>query len=271
MFFDTHTHLNFKSFQNDLDEVIDRAKQAGVLKMIVVGSDLESSVAAIHLAKRYEGLYASIAAHPADAVAQSFDIDSFRNIASHEKVMAIGETGLDYYHLRDQKSEIHPLNADPRIAGDQEELKDRQKNTFMDFLHLAKEVNKPVIIHNREATQDILEILTLPKFQDIKGVIHCFVSSLKSAKKFLELGFLISFTGIVTYTDQYDKVIVETPLEKMMIETDCPLLAPEPYRGTRNEPAYVIEVAKKIAKIKGLSLEEVGKQTTKNAEELFKL
>lgn len=251
MYIDTHSHLNFKVFNADYKDAILRANSVGVEKIIVVGSNLKTSKKALEIANKNENIFVAIGLHPIHVENEDFGLE-FEKLAKNKKVVAIGETGLDYFHIRDNK--------------------EKQKDVFIKHLKLAQNVNKPVILHNRDAGDDILSILTsqntLPK-----GVMHCFSENLEFAKIIIDMGFLISFTGIITFTKNQDtlQVVKEIPLEKIMIETDCPYLTPNKYRGKRNEPAYVVEVAKKIAEIKKISLEKVEDITSKNAIELFKL
>ena len=264
MLIDTHAHLDFAQFHRRHDEVIQRAHKARVNKIINVGTTLQGSRDSVGLANKYPGIYASVGIHPHDVL--SVDRTSMADIldlAKDDKVVAIGEIGLDYFG--------------------KDFNKEAQRKEFIIQIVLAKRLGLPIIIHNRKADEDILEILKVQEYS--KGVIHCFSSSWQVAHKFLDLGFYISFTGSITFGIKKQKdqsrgcspsgaileVIKNTPLDKILIETDCPFLAPEPYRGKTNEPAYVVEVAKKIAEIRNISLEEVARKTTKNAERLFKL
>jgi TatD DNase family protein len=246
---DTHSHLNFEAFKNDFQSVILRAQENDVKKIIVVGSNLETSEKAVEIAKQNKTVFAAIGLHPIHVKDEAITPE-FEKLAENKKVVAIGETGLDYYYDKG--------NADA------------QKEVFLTHIRLAKKLSKPIIIHSRDAGEDILSILTsqagLPK-----GVFHCFSENLEFSKIILEMGFYLSFTGIITFTKNYEvyEVIKNAPIEKILIETDCPYLTPDPYRGKRNEPMYVLEVAKKIAEIKKIPLEEVSAQTSKNAEELF--
>ncbi|MCL5795690.1 MAG: TatD family hydrolase [Patescibacteria group bacterium] len=264
MFIDTHAHLNFKAFKNDYKDAIGRAFDANVKGIINVGSNLETSEKAIEIAHQYEkGVYAAVSLHPVHVLDEKFAYDKYLALAKDEKVVALGETGIDLYH---DKKTI-----------------DLQREVFKTILEIAQEVNKPVILHCRGAQDspffiydELLNILTphtLPHKPIIKGVIHCFGGSLGQALKFIKMGFYIGFTGIVTYknAEVMQDVTKNIPLEKILIETDSPYLAPQKYRGARNEPAYVIEVAKKIAEIKKISLEKVEEITTKNAIKLFNL
>jgi len=250
MLIDTHAHLDFEEFDKDRDLVIKRAFDSGVEKIINIGTNLKSSKKSIGLAEVYENIYATVSLHPIDVDDEEFNEQDFLKLARHPKVVAIGETGLDYYHKSDQG---------------------KQKEVFKKLVGIAASLEKPIIIHCREAEADVLDILknlVLPKGA---GVIHCFGKDYQTAKKFIDLGFIVSYTGNITYNPQWIASIKEMPIEKIMIETDCPFLAPTPFRGQRNEPAHVKYVAEKIAQIKGLSFEEVSQITTKNAIKFFKL
>ncbi|MBI2025157.1 MAG: TatD family hydrolase [Candidatus Harrisonbacteria bacterium] len=257
---DTHAHVNFPDYDKDRNEVIKRALANNVW-LINVGCDRKSSEESVELAQKYEkGVYASIALHPGNAGEEEFNPGEYGKLGQSERVVAIGETGLDY--KGDGKGEMR------------DEDKEFQKEVFIKHLELARKLNKPVIIHCRKAHEDVLEILgDWQKTHDarLKGVAHSFLGNLKQARRYRELGFKIAFNGIITFARDYDKVILDTPLHNILIETDCPFLTPVPYRGQRNEPSYIIEVAKKIAEIKQVSLEKVVKITTENAKELFRI
>lgn len=261
MYIDTHAHLNFKTFDKDCREVIRRAFKAGVKGVINVGSNLETSKKAIEIAKTLSHsqecesvskVWAAVGLHPIHVADEQFDFNQYLEIAKDPKVVAIGETGIDLYH---NKKTI-----------------DLQRDLFEKSLKIANQLNKPVILHCREGQEDLRAWLRRQQVLP-KGVIHCFSGDLELAKFVLDLGFLISFTGVITFTKNQKtlRVIREIPLEKIMIETDCPFLTPQKYRGQRNEPVYVVEVAKKIAEIKKLPLEKVKEITTKNAVGLFNL
>jgi len=251
MFIDTHAHLNFKAFSNDYAQAIERAFLTDVKKIINVGSNLETSKKAVEIAQKYEQVYAAVGLHPIHVKDEAFT-DEFKKLAQDGKVVAVGETGLDYYYDK--------TNATS------------QKEVFAKHLKMAQVVSRPVILHSREASEDILPILMAER-PEPKGVMHCFGENWEFAKVILDMGLYISFTGLITFTKNYQtfEVIKNTPLERILIETDCPFMTPESYRGRRNEPAYVIEVARKIAELKKIPLEKVAEATTKNAEELFKL
>jgi TatD DNase family protein len=260
MFVDTHAHLNFPEFKTEVPAVLGRAKEAGVGKIVNVGVDLDSSKQSLDLARKYPEIYATVGFHP--HCAKDLDIESQGKLialSNHEKVVAIGEIGLDYYFLkRSSKYANYPT-------------RDEQLFCFEQMLDLALETGLPAIIHSREADADILGILKSYHGQ-LRAVIHCFSGDWGFAEKILDLGFSVSFTGTITFKNANPdtlEAVKKIPLGSIMIETDCPLIAPEPFRGKRNEPAYVIEVAKKIAEIKGLSLAEVETETTKKAIKFF--
>jgi TatD DNase family protein len=272
MLIDTHAHINFKDYKTDGDEVVKRALENGVW-LINVGAEFETSKRAVEYSKNYpEGVFAAVGLHPIhltqqkfkekdlefESKAEEFDEKIYRELASRPKVVAIGEIGMDYYRIKD----------------DDLGIKEKQKEVFKKQIELAIELELPIMIHCRNAHADVLEILKsyiLHLKSQPKGVIHSFSGNYKQAREYRKMGFKIAFNGIITFARDYDKVILDTPLKDILIETDCPYLTPVPYRGKRNEPLYVIEVAKKLAEIKGISLEEVAEQTTKNAKELFKI
>ena len=250
---DSHAHLDGKQFANDLDEVLERAHQAGVNTILTIGCDLESSRASIDLALRYPNIYASVGVHPHDALSLDHNlIDELERMAeSVDKVVAIGEIGLDFY--RDRA---------PR---------DIQRTAFRKQIQLARKLGKPVIVHDRDAHEDVLQILKDENAAEVGGVLHCFSGDLDMAKACVEMGFLISFAGPLTYpkNDALRQIAAEMPIDIMLVETDCPYLAPQGWRGKRNEPAYVRATAEKLAEVKGLSLEDVARTTSLNAFRLF--
>lgn len=255
MLIDTHAHLNFKAFSKDYKEVIKRTLDENIW-MINVGSNFATSQRAVEIAEEYkEGVYAAIGLHPIHAE-EKFDTSKYQKLARSPKVVAVGETGLDYYHNEAQKN--------------------LQREIFIKQLRLAEKLNKPVIIHCREAHKDLIEILKKRyaisnKQYTKRGVVHCFMGRWSEAQEYLKMGFLISFTGVMTYVKDYDKVILNIPLEKLMLDTDSPYMAPEPHRGKRNEPRYCKYIAQKIAEVKGVSFKEAAKVTTENARKLFKI
>ncbi|MFA5927052.1 MAG: TatD family hydrolase [Patescibacteria group bacterium] len=259
MFIDTHCHLNFPEFKNEISAVIGRAVDAGVNRMVNVGIDLDTSKRSLELARRYPEVYATVGIHPHCSPDLSIETWSDLSVlAAHPKVVAIGEIGLDYYYLKRSSRYADSPSREDQIF------------CFERMLDLALETKLPVIIHSREADADMLGILKSYS-GSLRGVFHCFSGDTYFAEKVLDLGFAISFTGNITYKKSVDtcEAIERIPLGSIMIETDAPYLAPEPFRGQRNEPAHVVDVAQKIAEIKKLSLAEVERETTKKAKKLF--
>lgn len=239
---------------SDLQEVIDRAKLAKVETIINASFDLESSKASVKLAENYDFIYAAVGIHPNDAqLVNSESLKAIKQLARSKKVVAIGETGLDYYHTY--------------VA------KEIQQEAFRKFLQLAQDLKLPAIVHAREAQDDIIRIMREENRGDLRAVFHCFAGDEKLVQYAQENKFLISFTGNITFkkAQVLRDIIAKTPLEMIMIETDCPYLSPEPFRGKKNEPANVVYVAKEVAKIKNIPLEETAMVTTKNARSFFKL
>jgi TatD DNase family protein len=252
---DTHAHIDGREFLPDFDEMLDRARVAGLTRIITVGADLESSRAAVSLAERHNHIYCAVGIHPHDAervTEKCYDL--VREMATDgPKVVAIGEIGLDFYRDRS-----------PREA---------QEKVFRRFIRLAREVSLPVIVHDRDAHGRVMAILKEEKAAEVGGVLHCFSGDLRMARECEELGFFISIPGTVTYPNnqQLHEVVAGTKIERLLLESDCPYLSPVPHRGKRNEPSYVRITAEKVAALKGLSLEDVGRITTLNAERLFGL
>jgi TatD DNase family protein len=254
MLIDTHCHLDFKDFDNDRDEVIARARDAGILKIINVASSIEGTRRASELAKKYEAVYATVGIHPHAAETVTDEaIDELKKIAKEDKVVAVGEVGLDYYR-----------NLAP---------KDRQADAFRRFIRLAVETGKPLIIHSREADNDILGILREECGNTVKGVVHCFAGDEKFLEDCLGMGLYISFTANLTFkkADNLRTVAKRVPIERLMLETDAPFLAPQDVRGKRNEPAYLTYLVKEWENISGLSAEDIARITTHNANRLFGL
>lgn len=273
-YFDIHSHLNFADFDKDREEVIKRTLDNGVWA-IVVGTDFASSKKAIEIAEKHEGLFASVGLHPTDNGKEIFDYKRYRELALHPKAVAVGETGLDFYkNLKVQNLKINPPAGGQNDNEKFKNEKERQRELFIKHIELSKEVEKPLIIHCREAYDEMLDILTAlhsPLSTFYLGNMHFFSGNWEQAKKFLDLGFTLSFAGPITFARDYDEVIRNVPLDKIMAETDCPFAAPAPYRGKRNEPLYVKEVVKKIAEIKGISEAETAQATTSNALRFFKI
>jgi len=267
MLIDTHCHLNFEDFENDREQIIGQCLKNN-LWLINVGVNYKSSQEVISIAEKYEkGIYAAVAMHPHDVGGyenrpkEEFHYDKFLKLAKNNKVVAIGETGLDYTYCEND-----------------EKIQKLQQEVFIRHLELAKELNKPIAIHSRRLFPEILEIIRNSKFKiqnSGQGVLHCYMGRWSCAEEYLKMGFYISFTGLITYARDYDKVIKNTPLERILIETDAPYLIPVPLRKegeiVRNEPKNVEYVARKIAEIKEISFEKVAEQTTQNAKELFNL
>lgn len=260
---DTHAHLDDKRFSEDLDAVVERAKEAGLKSIITVGCWKKEGGfgPVLDVLGKYDLLWLALGVHPHEAkdAVDSGPWDEIKRIAGQKGpdgksyLVAIGETGLDFHY-----------DHSPR---------DAQKIVFARQIALARELNLPIIVHSREADNDTMEVLRAEGASDIGGVFHCFSGTKETAKAALEMGFLLSFTGVVTFpkAEALREVVKAVPIEKMLIETDCPYLAPASMRGQRNEPSFVVETAREIARIKGLSLEDVGRITTLNAEELFGL
>lgn len=252
MFIDTHCHLDFPEFDFDRKEVIQRAKECGVDYIINIGSSLEGSRRSLELALQYVNIFASVGYHPHEADKVDQSLLSQLEILSHkEKVVAIGETGLDYFK-----------NYSPRES---------QISLFEFSLDLAKKRKLPVIVHSRQAQKDTLEILK--KFQPLKCLLHCFSADEDFLKKCLDLGFLVSFTCNITYkkAENLRQLVKLTPLESLLLETDAPFLPPEGMRGKRNEPAQVVTLAERIAKLKGIDVSLISETTTHNAKIFFNL
>ncbi|HRY52847.1 MAG TPA: TatD family hydrolase [Candidatus Portnoybacteria bacterium] len=272
MLIDTHAHINFRDFKDDGDEVAKRTLAEGVW-MINVGAERKTSQRAIDYAKKYDsGVFAAVGLHPGhlanveydeevkgekikfSSQAEAYDEKYYFSLAKQPEVVAIGEIGLDYYR-----------NAARR---------ELQKETLLEQLGLAEKLNKPVILHCREAHEDLLGILktwTLVGNKPLRGVVHSFSGRWSQAEQYLAMGFYLGFNGLITFARDYDKVVCQMPLDKMLLETDCPYLTPLPFRGKRNEPSYVKYVAQKVAELRGISAEEVAEATTKNAKGLFRI
>lgn len=273
-FIDSHAHVNFNAYKNDGEEVLKKALDEGVL-VVNVGSQYSTSQRAVEYAHKLEGVYSAIGIHPIHlnkktvhinsdeldntleikASGEDYDAEKYLELAKDEKVVAIGEIGLDYHHFTE--------------SDDIESLKNKQKEVFIKFIELANLVDKPVMLHCWDAYDDLLEILKKHPVKK-KGILHSFIGSYKTANKFVEIGYKIGLNGIVTYGESYDRLIKEIDLKNIVIETDCPYLTPRPLdREKRNEPVFVKIVAEKIAVIKGIYVEEVAEITTKNSKDLL--
>lgn len=265
-FFDCHTHTNFVAYNDDREATIQRAKEAGV-GMNVVGTQYDTSKAAVVLAKKYDNVWATIGLHPIhtsksyhDAKelgeggkeftsrGEVFDLEKYLALGQSERVIAVGECGLDYY----------------RLEGD---TKDVQKAVFVQQIELANQLGKPLMLHIRNAYEDAIEVLK--SHARVRGDVHFFAGDWSAAKQFLDLGFTLSFTGVITFTTDYDEVIRNTPLDMLLSETDAPYVTPAPHRGKRNEPVYVAHVVRRIAEIKGESEGRTREQLLENARRVF--
>jgi TatD DNase family protein len=283
MLIETHAHLDYPDFANDFDDVLRRATDAGVTRIITIGTSVESSRRAIDLAEKYPNIFAVIGVHPTYALQVAEDvITPLRELAKNPRVAAIGEIGLDYHHLPSveaaKQKHIQVFNALQSETEEQIEAriedgayKSKQAELFEQLLDLAVEFRLNVVIHQRDAWDDTLEILR-DYGRQVSGVFHCFGGTLNQANEVLDLGHLVSFTGIVTFKNgkQVREVAAKVPIDRFMVETDCPYLAPVPFRGKRCEPAHTRLVAEEIAKARGASLEEIAGATTATAEEFFR-
>ncbi len=267
-YFDAHTHTNFVAYDEDREEVMKRSLDAGV-GMNVVGTQIDTSRTALELARRYDDVWATIGLHPTHTSksyhdtkelgeggreftsrGEVFDMNAYREMGKDPKVIAIGECGLDYYRLT-------------------EDTKKTQQDAFVQQIELANSLGKPLMLHVREAYEDSLEILKT--HAKVRGDVHFFAGDWNIARQFLDLGFTLSFTGVVTFTHDYDEVVRNAPLDMLLSETDAPYITPVPYRGKRNEPAYVTEVVKAIAGIRGEDSDMVGLQLMANAARVFSI
>ncbi|PSU33361.1 TatD family hydrolase [Photobacterium lutimaris] len=253
MLVDSHCHLDkldYEQLHTGIDDVLAKAKARGIDYCLSVGVTLKSFPAMMEMIAPYDNVFASCGVHPLD-IEEGFDFDKLKEFAQHERVVAIGETGLDYHY--------------------QPELAEQQKEIFRQHVRLAVELNKPLIIHTRMAREDTLQILREEGAEKCGGVLHCFTESLEMAQAAIELGFYISISGIVTFNkaSELKHVVSQLPLERLLVETDSPYLAPIPYRGKQNQPAYVREVAEHVGLLKGISVEEVERVTTNNFFTLF--
>lgn len=254
MLIDTHVHLNAKQYDEDLDEVIKRAREAGIEKMVVVGFDRPTIERTMELIDLHEDIYGVIGWHPVDAVdCTDDDLAWIEKLSEHEKIVGIGETGLDYHWDKSPK--------------------DVQKEVFRKQIALAKRVNLPIIIHNRESTEDCVKVLKEENAHEIGGIMHAFSADTKTADEVIAMNFYVSLGGPVTFKNaQLPKdIAAHVPLERLLVETDAPYLTPHPYRGKRNEPAHVKLVAEKIAELRGMSYEDLAAATTGNAKKLFNI
>jgi len=283
MLVETHAHLDYPDFANDFDELLRRATEAGVTRILTVGTSIASSRRAIGIAEKLANVFAVIGVHPTCAQEAEDDVVTpLRELAKNPRVVAIGEIGLDYHRLPSveaaKQKHVQVFNALQSETEEQVEAriedgayKSKQAELFEQLLDLAVELRLNVVIHQRDAWDNTLEILR-DYGRQVSGVFHCFGGTLEQANEVLDLGHLVSFTGIVTFKNgkQVRDVAAQVPLDKFMVETDCPYLAPVPFRGKRCEPAYTRLVAEEIARARGVSLEEIAGATTATAEEFFR-
>jgi TatD DNase family protein len=251
MLIDTHCHLDFSQFDSDREKVIQRAIKNKVNLIITIGTNLYSSQKAIELAEKFAVIYAAIGIHPNDCIRlEEDDFNQIKELSSHNKVVALGEIGLDYYRMN------IPIK--------------KQQDIFRIQLQLAHSLKLPVIIHNRDAHDDIYKILMEENAAETSGVLHSFTGDVSFLESILALSFYVSFTGSVTFKNSnYENILAKVPLERLLLETDSPFLTPVPFRGKRNEPAYIRYIAEKIAQIKKISVGELAKVTSENAKRLF--
>ena len=253
MFIDTHCHLDFENFDGDRESVIQRSIKNKIEAIITIGTSVDTSLKSIELAEKFATVFASVGIHPNDANnVNKSSIQKIYDISTNPKVVAIGEIGLDYYR------DYAPKNI--------------QKELFRAQLKIAREKELPVIIHNRQAHSDVYDILVEEKPTGLKGVLHSFDGDLHFLDSVLAYNFYVSFTGVVTFKNaNFDELIKRVPLENLLLETDSPFLTPTPFRGKRNEPSYITYIAEKIAEVKEISIDELGKVTSANARKLFNL
>lgn len=252
LLFDTHTHLDSTKFDEDRTEVIERARAAGVHMLVNIGFNRETIPTTMALAEQYDFIYAAVGWHPVDSIDMlPEDLEWIERLCAHKKVVAIGEIGLDYH-----------WDTSP---------KEVQQRVFREQIRLARKVRKPIVIHNRDAHEDVIRILQEENAAEVGGVMHCFSGSWETAKQCLDMNFYISFGGPVTFQNARvpKEVVKRVPLDRLLIETDAPYLAPSPYRGKRNESAYVSRVAETIAELLGKTVDEIASITSENGKKCF--
>jgi len=273
IFYDTHAHLDYPDYEKDLAEVVSRAESAGIVKIISIGTSLSSSERAIRLAERFPNIFAAVGWHPTEALKAPRDLrPALREFAKHPKVVALGEIGLDYHRLPslsrqpDQSGRTAPAAS----ADDDAHYKQRQAELFQQQLEVAVDAGLNCVIHQRDAFDDTLAQLK-PFAGKTRGVFHCFGENADRMRQVLAIGSLVSFTGIVTFKNGQNvrDTVAATPLDGFMLETDCPYLAPVPYRGQRCEPAYVKEISEVVAQARNCTLDELSEATCRTAQEFF--
>ena len=262
-FYDTHAHLDFPDFREEVEEVVQRAADAGISRIVTIGTELESSRRAIDLAKRFDGVFAAVGWHPNDCLSAPDDVrGELESLAKAPKVVAIGEIGIDHYRLPSTRG---------GSAIDDEAFKARQVLLFQQQLEVAAKLGLNVVVHQRASFEACIEVFE-PFADRVRGVFHCFVNDPAAARRVIDLGSLVSFTGVCTFKNAGDvrESLASVPLDKLMLETDAPFLAPVPYRGKRCEPAYVREISQVASKTRGIGLEELAEVTGATARDFFK-
>ena len=250
MLIDTHCHLNDEAFKENLKEIVARANSKGITKMIVIGYNKKSSFDAVRIANMFDGVYASIGVHPSDVLKEDDNLDWLKELAKDKKVIAIGEIGLDYYWDKSYN--------------------DKQIEWFIKQIEIAKELDLPICVHSRDASQDCFDVIK--KYGNGKGVIHCYSGSLEMAKEYIKLGYYLGIGGVITFKNSHlGETIKNIGIDHLVSETDAPYLAPVPYRGKINEPAYIYEIVRKISEELNLDVDEVEKKIEENTYKLFKI
>ena len=250
MLIDTHCHLNDEAFKDNLKEVVTRANSKGITKMIVIGYNKKSSFDAVRIANMFDGVYAAIGVHPSDVLKEDDNLDWIYELAKDKKVIAIGEIGLDYYWDKSYN--------------------DLQIEWFIKQIEIAKELDLPICVHSRDASQDCFDVIK--KYGNSKGVIHCYSGSLEMAKEYVKLGYYLGIGGVVTFKNSHlGETIKNIGIDHLVSETDAPYLAPVPYRGKINEPAYIYEIVQKISEELNLDIDKVEKKIEENTYKLFKI
>jgi len=263
IFYDTHAHLDYPDYTQNLAQVIQRAQAAGITRIITIGTDLQSSARAIKLSEQYPSVFAAVGWHPTNVLEAPEDVATpLRELAKHPKVVAIGETGLDYYRL--------PSREEGKTPADDETYKRKQAAIFRQQLEVAAELGLNCVIHQRSALEDTLSQMQ-PFVGRLRGVFHCFVDGPAAMRRVLALGSLVSFTGIATFKNAptVRETLAAVPGDQFMLETDSPYLAPVPYRGKRCEPGYVKEISEIVAQVRGCSLDELSEATCATAHRFF--
>lgn len=251
MIFDSHAHYDDEAFNEDREEVLDKIQKAGVSKVLNCGANLKSCESTIELTQKYDFIYGAIGVHPQDAGEAIHNLNRIGDMLNRDKIVAVGEIGLDYYYE----------NFD----------RDIQIKAFKEQMDIARQLNLPVVIHDRDAHEDTLRVIK--EFKDVRGVLHCYSGSYDFAKEILKYDYYLGFTGVVTFKNAKKaiEVVENIPMDRILVETDCPYMAPVPYRGKRNDSSYLLHIINKIAEIKSLSYDEIVEKTNKNACDLFKI